>query len=480
MKLACWEFKQCGREPGGAHVSPGGVCPAATDETLEGVNGGRNGGRACWALPGTLCGEDGSPASSPGGARCAACEFLALVREEEADGFRLVPARPRDEELRDGEARVRSIVDTSLDAVVIMDCEGRVTRWNPGSTKTFGWTAEEAVGRVLSSLIIPARYREAHESGVKRFLARGEGPFVMRRVEIAALHRDGHELPVELAISAWKLRGTWTFSAFLRDISERLRREEERRAKEAAEASSRIKSEFIANVSHELRTPLNAILGYSEILQEEARDQGAESTVRDLGRIRSAGRHLLSLIDDVLDLSKIEAGRMELCVERFDLARLVADAAATVGPALEKNGNRLVVRCEPAPLPVVADERKVRQVVLNLLSNAGKFTCDGTVTLAVERDGFEAGEPRVRLVVSDTGIGMTPEQRARLFEAFSQADASTSRKYGGTGLGLAISQRLCRMMGGAIEVTSEPGSGSTFVVTLPESVRSPGAPGRAS
>ncbi|HWP75773.1 MAG TPA: response regulator, partial [Methylomirabilota bacterium] len=232
------------------------------------------------------------------------------------------------------------------------------------------------------------------------------------------------------------------------------------------ELADRHKSEFLANMSHELRTPLNAIIGYSEMLQEDAADLGAEQFTEDLGRINAAGKHLLELINAVLDLSKIEAGKMELYLETFEVAGLVRDIAAVIQPLAGKNANRLEVQCPPETGTMRADLTKVRQALFNLLSNACKFTERGTVTLAVAREASDGGEFIV-FRVSDTGIGMTPEQLTRLFEAFSQADAATTRRYGGTGLGLALSRRLCRMMGGDVTVESAAGRGSTFTIRLP-------------
>ncbi len=232
------------------------------------------------------------------------------------------------------------------------------------------------------------------------------------------------------------------------------------------EAVDRHKSEFLANMSHELRTPLNAIIGYSEMLQEDAADLGAEQFTEDLKKINAAGKHLLELINAVLDLSKIEAGKMELYLESFDVPSLVRDIAAVIQPLAAKNGNELEVHCADEIGSMRADLTKVRQALFNLLSNACKFTERGTVSLTVERETAE-GQEWLIFSVRDTGIGMTPEQLGRLFEAFSQADAATTRKYGGTGLGLALSRRLCRMMGGDVMVESEAGRGSAFTIRLP-------------
>jgi signal transduction histidine kinase/DNA-binding response OmpR family regulator len=258
------------------------------------------------------------------------------------------------------------------------------------------------------------------------------------------------------------------FNEMLEQIE--LRDRELRIARDKAEQANRSKSAFLANMSHELRTPLNAIIGYSEMLQEDASDVGAESFIPDLAKINAAGKHLLGLINDVLDLSKIEAGKMDMYLESFDAAKLVDEVAATVYPLLEKNGNRLEVDCAPDAGKMYADVTKVRQVLLNLLSNASKFTKDGTVTITVRRVATPDRGERLRFDVRDSGIGMTEDQIARLFQAFSQADASTTRKFGGTGLGLAISRHFCRMMGGNITVQSELGKGSTFSVDLPAQV----------
>jgi signal transduction histidine kinase len=240
-------------------------------------------------------------------------------------------------------------------------------------------------------------------------------------------------------------------------------------ARDASEAANRAKSAFLANMSHELRTPLNAIIGYSEMLEEDAEASGNAALVSDLRKIRSAGRHLLGLINDVLDLSKVEAGKMKLYLETFDVAGVVSEVAATAQPLMEKNRNRLEVRCAPDVGQLREDVTKVRQVLLNLLSNASKFTEKGKVTFEAVREHDTTGS-WVVFRVRDSGIGMTPEQMSRLFQAFMQADGSTQRKYGGTGLGLALCRKLCVMMGGDINAESAPGAGSTFTVRLPGDV----------
>ena len=243
-------------------------------------------------------------------------------------------------------------------------------------------------------------------------------------------------------------------------------------ARDQAMQATRTKSQFLANMSHELRTPLNAVIGITEMLQEDAEDLGQDDFIEPLGRIHDAGNHLLHLINQVLDLSKIEAGRLQLHIEEFDLGALIGNVVATAEPLAAKNRNRLTTNCPDDIGMIRADITQVRQIVLNLLSNACKFTEDGDVTLDVVREKAEPLD-RIRLSVRDTGIGMTPAQQETLFEEFTQADSSTTRRYGGTGLGLAISLRLARLMGGDIEVVSAPGVGSTFTVWIPVEVTAP-------
>jgi signal transduction histidine kinase/CheY-like chemotaxis protein len=255
------------------------------------------------------------------------------------------------------------------------------------------------------------------------------------------------------------------------EISHREQAQEELlKAKYVAEEASRAKSTFLANMSHELRTPLNAIIGYSEMLEEEAQDSATIKTVQDLQKIRSAGKHLLALINDVLDLSKIEAGKMSLHLETFDVSGMIEEIVTTLQPAVEKNSNTLRVHLAEEVGMMRADITKVRQILFNLLSNACKFTDHGTIAVDVDRS-TEEGQNWLRFRVTDTGIGISAKHRENLFQEFAQADTSIARKYGGTGLGLAITHRFVQLMKGHIEVESQPGQGSTFTVHVPAQVK---------
>jgi signal transduction histidine kinase len=233
------------------------------------------------------------------------------------------------------------------------------------------------------------------------------------------------------------------------------------------ELASQNKSQFLSSMSHELRTPLNAIIGLTEMMVKNAARFGTEKALEPLRRVNAAGTHLLSLINEVLDLSKIEAGKLELNSEPIDLSRLIDEVIGTAGQLAEKNKNRLLVEAQENLVALKADPMRLKQILLNLLSNSCKFTKEGEVALRVRK--VADGRDWVELAVADTGIGLTAEQQAKLFQEFTQADSLTARRYGGTGLGLALSRKLARMMGGDVTVASEPGKGSVFTVRLPES-----------
>ena len=403
--------------------------------------------------------------------RTAALEQEVRVRQE------------AEHDARNSRARNDAILEVALDCVILMDESGHVAQFNPAAERTFGYSASEAVGRDLAELVVPAEHRESHRIAVRRYLAAG-GESGNRRMELMAMRKDGERFPVEVAIAPISADGAPMFAGYMRDITERrlseaalAQRAEElarlvdelRITQGRAEAATRAKSDFLASMSHELRTPLNAIILYSELLQEEAADHGEEQSIADLQRIQSAGRHLLDLINGILDLSKIEAGKMNVSLERFDVRGMIDELLDTVRPLAESNDNTLTVTCGGDAGAMKADRMKTRQILQNLLSNAAKFTRGGTITLAVE-SGTLDGRPGLTFVVTDTGVGMTGEQSSKIFDPFTQADVTTTRKYGGTGLGLALVSRFCQMMSGDVAVASQPGVGSRFTVRLPREV----------
>ena len=364
--------------------------------------------------------------------------------------------------LAESEARARLLIDTAHDAFIGIDSSGNIVTWNAQAEATFGWTREEAIGRNLADTIIPVSFREGHNSGMRRFHETGEAPVVNQRLELRALHRSGHEFPIELTItSPMRVEQGYFFGAFLRDISDRRERDAElRRAKDSAESATRAKSEFLANMSHELRTPLNGVLGYAQLLQRDASLSGAQHEAVEA--IAKCGSQLLDLINDVLDLSKIEAGRLDIEAAPTDLSRLVADLKYIVAEAADRKGLQLSLTvAADVPRVVVLDGRHLRQVLLNLLGNAVKFTAAGDVRLTVAR----AGEEELRFEVADTGPGIEPEELTEIFAAFSQT--RTGAAAGGTGLGLTISDRLITRMGGRLRVESTLGVGSRFWFDLP-------------
>jgi PAS domain S-box-containing protein len=361
------------------------------------------------------------------------------------------------------EQRYQNLVEHANDVIFTLDLEQNLTSLNQAGERILGYTRKETAGLPLAGLLPPVWQEKIGE--VVQRVSIGE-PYPNQEWELVA--KDGRRTPVEVSLQAIRRRGRPVgLLGIARDISERKRAEDEMlQAKEAAEAANRAKSEFLANMSHELRTPLNAVIGYSEMLQEVADERGEQDMLQDLRRIRTAGKHLLGLINDILDLSKIEAGKVQLSTERFAIAPVIHDVTGTLQLLVEKNANRFEVVCGEDLGHMVADQTRTRQVLFNLLSNACKFTERGIVRLEAKQIRGESAN-WVEFRVVDNGIGMSREQIDRLYRPFMQADASTTRKYGGTGLGLAISRRLCQMMGGSLSVESQLGQGSVFTVRLP-------------
>ncbi|MCX4197885.1 response regulator [Methylobacterium organophilum] len=385
--------------------------------------------------------------------------------------------RAVEERLRHSEQRFRALVDASAAVIWNTDAAGELmppqVRWSTYTGQTEeayqGWGWLDAVhpddrGHAADAWAACVEARATYE--VEYRLRRYDG--VWRAMEVRGvpvLAEDG-------SLREWV--GTCV------DVTERKEAEEAvERARQAAEAANRAKSQFIANMSHELRTPLSAVIGYSEMLGEELEDIGQAALLPDLRKIEAAARHLLSLINDVLDISKIEAGRMTASAETFTVSDLLRDVSDSTGSLVEKKGNRFVLDTGAAGTADLGsmhqDQTKIRQCLLNLIGNAAKFTERGTITLTVRRHR-EEGADWLSFAVADTGIGLTEEQIGRLFERFVQADDSTTRQFGGTGLGLAITRAFCRTMGGDIGVASTPGAGATFTIRLPATLRPEDAP----
>jgi PAS domain S-box-containing protein len=361
------------------------------------------------------------------------------------------------------------LLESTGDGVYGIDTLGNCTFINPAGAAILGVRPEDVLGKNMHELI-HSRYSDGSDYPVEEcpIFKAGKAEESCRVEDEVFWKADGTSIPVEYAAFPI-VEGGVTQGAVVTfaDITERKLAEAELiRAKSSAEAASRTKSQFLANMSHELRTPMNAIIGYSEMLQDEAKAASNARTLKDLEKISGAGRHLLSLINDILDLSKIEAGKMDLYLEDFDIRAIVTDVEGTIRPLIAKNNDKLIVNCDPDIGIMHADLTKIRQSLFNLLSNAAKFTKDGEITLDVRRE-----ESMVVFAIRDNGIGMTDEQTSGLFEAFAQADSSTTRKYGGTGLGLAITRRFCRMMGGDAIVESVAGVGSTFTLYVPAFVK---------
>jgi PAS domain S-box-containing protein len=369
--------------------------------------------------------------------------------------------RGAEEKLRQSELHYRSLIENTSDIIALIDRQGRFKYASPSIVRILGVETEAAAGALGDFL--DEKGKVALDEAIQRSASAWGGS---EQVEVDAQHSSGTIRTLEVSLhNMLDSPAVNGIVANIRDITERRRAADLSREKEAAEAANKAKSNFLANMSHELRTPLNAIIGYSEMLQEMAADDGHEEYQGDLKKIHSAGQHLLELINDVLDISKIEAGKMDLYIESFSLDQTIEEVQAVVDPLAKKNSNQLVIEKAPQLGMIRADAMKVRQCLLNLLSNACKFTSNGTVRLEASRQ-----EGWVTFEVSDTGIGMTKEQMGKLFRAFQQADSSTTRKFGGTGLGLAISRRFCQIMNGDITVRSEPGQGTTFTMRIPAEV----------
>ena len=382
-------------------------------------------------------------------------------------------------ELEASERRSRHILETSFDAFVGTDSQGKITDWNRQAEITFGWPHAAVLGQTLAETIIPLSHRESYAQQIRELVASNDERALNRRFETVASHRDGLETPVEVTISALLGEGSYHFAGFFRDLTQRKRFEQDlREAKEAAEAASKTKSTFLATMSHEIRTPMNGILGMTELVLDS--ELSAEQR-ENLGLVRLSAEALLAIINDILDFSKIEAGKLELESIPFDLRESLGDAMKLLSFRASQKGLELVYEVHPdVPEGLLGDPGRIRQILINLVGNAIKFTQHGEVLINVEEESHEPGVTCLHFAVKDTGVGIPPEQQRKIFEPFSQADGSTTRKYGGTGLGLTISTKLVALMGGSIWVESEPGQGSTFHFTTRMGLQSKPSPAALS
>jgi PAS domain S-box-containing protein len=380
--------------------------------------------------------------------------------------FQISERERAENEVRRQAEHTRRILDTTRDAFVAMNDQGLIVDWNPQAEATFGWTREEVLGRAVADTLVPAELRDLHREGLRRFLESGEGPVLDRRIEVPAVHRDGHRFPIELTITALPDDHRYFFAAFLHDISARKRAEAElQQAKEQAEAASRSKSDFLANMSHEIRTPMNAVIGMTELVL----DSKLTATQRDyLNTVLESSESLLTIINEILDFSKIEAGRLDLSAAPFLLRDEIGDALKPFGVRAASKELELAWRVDDeVPDGLIGDAGRLRQVLVNLVGNAIKFTAEGEVVVDVGLESRQNGEVCVHVRVQDTGVGIPMERQRAIFDAFEQADTSTTRRYGGTGLGLTIAQRIVERMQGRIWVESCEGQGSTFHFTVP-------------
>lgn len=370
--------------------------------------------------------------------------------------------------LVESQQQLKATVASALDAVIIADKDGRIIDWNDEAVACFGHSRDHVIGRTMSELIVPEKMRAAHEAGMKRYLETGEARVIGNRIEISALNASGNEFPIELAVGSANTSSGPIFIAFARDISDRKAKQEElRKAAEQARAGEKAKSAFLAVMSHEMRTPLNGILGTLELMCDTPLNPRQRKLVETANM---SGELLLDLINNVLDLSKMDADKLELRPEQLDLRQMLQQLGDMLAPSQLETGNQLRMHVDDRiPDAIVTDPARLRQVLINLLSNANKFTSRGSISLdcQLEKTGSDAVEARLRVSISDTGIGIPKHRIGDLFQEFAQIDPSFRRRQGGTGLGLVISRRTVEAMGGKIGVSSTEGQGSTFWFVVP-------------
>ncbi len=362
--------------------------------------------------------------------------------------------------------QTRFTFDTICEAFIAMDTSGVIIDWNKEAERIFGWPRVDAIGRSFAETVVPEKLRESYQQRLEALQTSGEIPFLNKQLEVPVVHRDGQEFLVETSISPVRIGSSLRLYAFARDVSERNRLSKELAdARDQAVEASRLKSEFLANMSHEIRTPLNAIIGMSDLilrrqLSDELRDYAV--TIHDSGEV------LLTIVNDILDYSKIEAGKLSLEMTDIDAVSLVEGTAElAAGRAREKGLSLSTFIAGDIPPVLRGDPGRIRQVLLNFITNSIKFTEAGEVIVRATLDGAENDNVVLRFSVTDTGIGIAEDVLFRMFEPFTQADGSVTRKYGGTGLGLSISKRLVEMMGGQIGAESDVGQGSRFWFSVP-------------
>jgi two-component system, sensor histidine kinase and response regulator len=366
----------------------------------------------------------------------------------------------------ESEARTRLVLETALDAVISTDIHGTIIYWNRQAEVLFQYTRDKAVGENFSRTVISSAYQQRYTETLHRFLETLDWSVFQRRIETVAVRRDGTTFSAEMAVSPLKIGSSYIFNCFMEDITDRKRHEEQlKHAKELAELANRSKSEFLANMSHEIRTPMNGVLGMTELLLATSL---TDRQRRYAHNVRLSGEGLLTTINDILDFSKIEAGKLSLEQVDFDLRDAIEEVIELVAERAHEKNLELVCNIPTdVPTAVQGDPYRLRQVLINLIGNAIKFTDQGEVVVDVST--LEQSKTRVvlQILVKDTGIGITHAAQCHIFDAFSQADGTTTRKFGGTGLGLSIAKQLAELMNGTIRVESTPGQGSTFSFAAP-------------
>ncbi len=402
-------------------------------------------------------------------------QWLRIIERGTGDGgtvgFRvdITELKEREAKLKRSEEQLGTTVRSALDAIIVINDHGEVMEFNPAAEQIFGFKRDDVVGRMMAEFIIPHRYRDAHETAIQHFLDTGEGPLIGQRIEIEALHAEGHEFMIELAIQKAEGPDGPIFLGYARDVTEKKAAEAQiLQERDRAEVANRAKASFLAMMSHEIRTPLNGVLGILGLLGEETDRVQQQKLIRTA---RVSGKALLTIINDILDFSKLEAGRLDLDEEVFLVDSLINGVESLVSHRARENTVDLSIKIgKTVPEAVTGDAGRIRQILLNLTWNAIKFSEGGKVEISVSQRARKAGVSTLRFSVKDTGIGIPKQHHDELFAEFSMLDASYSRKFGGTGLGLAISKSLVLNMGGEIDFTSRPGKGSTFWFDLPMTI----------